>query len=198
MAKLKPSRTPREASPPAPPPLTDLERCQRRWENLWRGVMWTLEAEDPDAYARILLKLERHRLVGDLVAIQDGHEFPLPQGALMQMVPTAEILRASDAFVDDRRPLSLKGRGRGRPPISEIGLYYFAALWHVGQSGPARATRAQESREHRALCLVAKRYGSSVNTARKRVNRARRDIPPDQQRMFRGGGQKLWESFQTI
>jgi hypothetical protein len=160
--------------------------------------MWTLEAEDPVAYTRILLKLEKHRLVGDQIAIQDGHEFPLPQGALTQMTPSAEILRASAAFVDDRRPQSLKGRARGRPPMSEMALYYYAAFWYVSQPGPARATQAQESSGWRALSLVAKRYGSSEDTARKRVNLARRNISHDQKRMLRRSGQTLWELFQKI
>jgi hypothetical protein len=183
----------------SPPRLTELERCHARWRSLWLGVIWTLEEQDPEAYARIMVKLEKHGLVGDRREIRNGHEFPMPQGALTSIVPSPQILEASGSFCNDRQPVSLKGKTRDRPPLSEMLLFYYGARWYIRQAAIG-AERGQDSAEVRTLQLVAGRYGydrEDLDTARTYVKRAKRLRTAADKTKLQRSGKILWELFQS-
>jgi hypothetical protein len=161
--------------------------------------MWTLEEQDPEAYARIVVKLEKHGLVGDRIEVRDGHEFPMPQGALTSIVPSPQIVEASRSFCNDRQSVSLKGKTRGRPPLSEICLFYYGARWYARQAA-TRAERGQDSAEVRTLQLVAERYGydrDDLETVRTYVKRAKRLGTAADITKLQRSGKVLWEFFQS-
>jgi hypothetical protein len=161
---------------------TDLERCHRRWFTLWLGVMDLLKDNDPKAYARVLLKLRRHRLLSAAVVEPDENgymrETDFPQGGFggfTSMIPSDVIIQRAAAFAGDSTAVPLRGRARARPPALPMLMSYALARAAAEKQSP-RVRLHGESAANQAYQHVAKEFGYEVETCRKEIGRGLRQL----------------------
>jgi hypothetical protein len=158
--------------------LTDHQRCRKAWISMWFGVIGLLENQEPRAFARLREKLKRHGLIGGAVTKPDrtgryGETDSLEIG-LIPSKPSDTFLERAAAFSADDTPVPLQGRMRPRPPTEMIVASYVVALARA-QKEPKDSHKGVSAAD-RAYQRAAEAYGYGVETCRKEVKRARRQV----------------------
>jgi hypothetical protein len=210
-ARSRARRSPRRKRPIAPAleqiPFGDdpTTRCHLRWLWLWIGTLHLLRDEHPKVYAALFEKLRRHGLTVRRTSLRswlgsdvgqepiESHEILV---ALTAPVPTKQIVRAVQRFLEDRARVELRGRTRPPAPGLAMVMAYYGARWYLKQED-ARLGRRRlrgEALEDRALQLVADNYGHTLESTRSTVRRTGRSLHPALKEWVRTQeGASLWE-----
>ena len=177
----KPRSSSRRRKAPAAPaaPLTDFERfqrCYRYWFCLWLGTKELLERQEPRAWARLCVKLKKHRLISTAVVDEKrGRETDSLHG-LTRSQPSDAMLRHVENFSADDKLVSLRGKTRSRPSPFWMLSYYEKAMAILKNKAPGERRSQEGSDSEVALQFVARKSGYSPETCRKAIKQARREI----------------------
>ncbi len=159
----------------------------QRWLCLWQGVMNILMREEPRAYQRVLLALEKHHLITLSISSSDDNfrGQPLPYGSITARVPTESVSRGARTFVEDPEPTRLRGRTRQKIPPMLVLCEVLIAREKERLAPQKTGLRGDRSLTERALALVARKLGCEVEHCRKLMKIARRQMSPENRALFK-------------
>lgn len=194
----------RKRQPPSPSsslPTDPLERCHRRWVNLFYGTVLAFTKWDHDKHHDRLGLSDRIALAWQQADLADYNRDVLdllPE--VMQPNPPDWVLEKSGAFLRSLYPQDapslpdLRGRRKGgalRPPWNfAIRSRYSRLLQQEQQKDREARAAGKRARERggkapheRALAQVAREYGYTEETAEKLRQTAGRMLPKDERRL---------------